>query len=182
LTIVQAIVSRSLSTAATPEEGRQKIEERLVSLSRAHDILTRKNWAAAPISAIIDSAISMHGIDPHQFRAQGPDLKIQARGAVGLSMAIHELCTNAIKYGALSVSGGRIDIDWTAQEGQFEIAWKESGGPRVTPPTRKGFGSRLITATLVGGSEGGSTVEYLPDGVRWTARSSLSSLEDVTLD
>ncbi|WP_216839390.1 sensor histidine kinase, partial [Caulobacter sp. S45] len=110
LAIVQAIVSQTLRNVATPAEARRKIEDRLVSLGRAHDILTSTSWSTAPIGSIIAAATEIHGSGPERIRAAGPDLKIQARAAVGLSMALHELCTNAAKYGALSNEAGQIDI------------------------------------------------------------------------
>jgi PAS domain S-box-containing protein len=182
LAIVQAIVGQSLSNAATIVDGRTKIEERLVSLGRAHDILTSKNWASAPIAAVIEAATSIHGHQEQHIRLHGPDVMIQARAAVGLSMAIHELCTNAVKYGALSVDAGRVEIDWTilgqGDNAELEITWQEVGGPAVTPPTKRGFGSRLIRASLSGGAEGTSEIDYRAEGVRWKATSRLSAIEE----
>ena len=182
LSLVQAIVAQSLRTAAIPAEARKAIEERLVSLGRAHDILTQANWAAAPIRALVKAAIEPLGIDPGRVTADGPDLKISARAAVGLSLALHELCTNAIKYGALSNATGRLVIAWSAKgEGpgaMFEFTWREEGGPPVSPPTRKGFGTRLIQASLSGDSGNQSRMDYLPGGVIWRATSPLSSVMD----
>jgi PAS domain S-box-containing protein len=183
LSLVQAIVSQSLRGAATAEEARRAVEERLVSLGRAHDILTSTRWAAAPISAIVAAATVVHGSAPDRIVAAGPDFNVSARAAVGLSMALHELCTNAAKYGALSNDTGQVRIGWSivgeGPEAEFEVVWQESGGPPVTPPTRKGFGSRLIQSSLSGALDGRSQIEYLSDGVVWRANLPYGSVNEV---
>jgi len=182
LALAQAIVGQSLRTAATPAEARDAIEMRLVTLGRAHDILTKSNWAAAPIRSIVAAATAIHGGEPDRIKADGPDLKINARAAVGVSMALHELCTNAAKYGALSNAAGQVRVEWSiAGEGDgavFELSWRESGGPPVTPPSRKGFGTRLIQASLSGDNGHKSNISYASPGVVWTSSAPLRLLKE----
>jgi PAS domain S-box-containing protein len=182
LALAQAIVGQSLRTAATTAEARDVIEMRLVALGRAHDILTKSDWAAAPIGSIVAAATAIHGAEPGRIKAGGPDLKINARAAVGVSMALHELCTNAAKYGALSNDVGQVRIDWSiAGEGVeaiFQLSWRESGGPPVTPPSRKGFGSRLIQASLSGDNNHKSNISYAPVGVVWTSSAPLRLIKE----
>ena len=176
LALVQAIVSQSLRNASTPGEARQAIEQRLVSLGRAHEILTEASWAAAPIRSVIGAVTAVHGAHPDHIKTSGPDLKINARAAVSLSLALHELCTNAAKYGALSAERGQVELKWAVGDEappMFEIIWREIGGPAVSPPTRTGFGSRLIKASLSGDNAFPSQIEYLPEGVKWRAASPL---------
>jgi len=182
LSLVQAIVRQSLRTVATPLEAQQAIEDRLVSLGRAHNILTSSNWAAAPISEIIAAATCVHDSGDGRIHAEGPDMLISARAAVGLSMALHELCTNAAKYGALSNATGRVDIVWSIlderPEAQFVLNWKERGGPPVATPTRRGFGSRLIAMSLSGSASGGNTTTFESDGLAWTTTAPLTALQE----
>jgi PAS domain S-box-containing protein len=176
LALVQAIVSQSLRNASTPGEARQSIEQRLVSLGRAHEILTENSWAAAPIHSVIGAVTAVHGANPDHIKASGPDFKVNARAAVNLSLALHELCTNAAKYGALSTEAGRVELEWSVRDGtspMFEIIWREIGGPAVAPPTRTGFGSRLIKASVSGDNAYPSQIEYLAEGVKWQASSPL---------
>jgi PAS domain S-box-containing protein len=184
LAIVQAIVHQSLRTAATFDDARLSIEDRLVSLGRAHDILTKGQWAAAPVGAIVASATSMLGVGPERIRSTGPAINISARAAVGLAMAVHELSTNAVKFGALSNETGHVEIEWeTLGEGahaSFRFSWREVGGPRVQAPSRKGFGSRLIQASLSGQPEGANQISYHDSGVEWISVSPLRMIEEIS--
>jgi PAS domain S-box-containing protein len=182
LTLAQAIVGQSLRTAATPAEARDAIETRLVALGRAHDILTKSNWDAAPIRSIVAAATTIHGAEPDRIEADGPDLKINARAAVGVSMALHELCTNAAKYGALSNNVGQVRVEWSISgEGDratFRLTWRESGGPPVSPPSRRGFGTRLIQASLSGDNNHKSDISYASTGVVWTSSAPLRLIKE----
>jgi PAS domain S-box-containing protein len=182
LALVQAVVSQSLRNTTSPQEALTNIEERLVALGRAHDILTSTSWSAAPISSIIAAATQVHGSGLDRIRASGPDFNLMARPALSLTMALHELCTNAAKYGALSNDAGHVDIRWSIMgEGdaaRFEFVWREVGGPPVLTPTRKGFGSRLVATSLSAEVDGKSRVDFAPDGVVWTASAKLKSIQE----
>jgi two-component sensor histidine kinase len=150
--------------------ARKAFNSRLTTLSRAHDILTQTSWTSAPIRDVIDGALALH---PGQGRIdiRGPDLELAPKQALALALASHELATNAVKYGALSVSGGRVDIVWSnataGTDAGFRFGWTESGGPPVEQPAedKKGFGSRLIERILANDFAGEVRISYRPTGV-----------------
>lgn len=181
LAVVQSIVAQSLRTVATPAEARDAISSRLQTLAKAHDVLTRTSWAAAPIMEIIDGAVLAHGTPDGRIRTSGPLLHLKPRSALALSMVFHELCTNAIKYGALSRSDGFVDIDWSVDGDRddqvLNLSWSEHGGPTVVPPSRRGFGSRLIQ-TSVTGDLGNTDLEFAATGVRWSLTGRLAAIQE----
>lgn len=176
LAVVQAIVSQSLRNVATPEEARDAIGERLRTLSHAHDVLTRTSWTAAPLTTIIEGATRLLGDQSNRLLMNGPDINLSARAALAFSMTLHELATNAAKYGALSNEVGHVEFVWDvdpADRDTLIFRWQEYGGPPVNPPQRQGFGTRLM-AGLAKDMGGTGTFDYQPNGILWTLRSSLS--------
>jgi two-component sensor histidine kinase len=168
LATVMAITSQSLRSAETTEAGRKAIEQRLLALGRAHDLLLRANWKSAHLREILSSAIAPFDSEtPSRFVIQSSNIQAAASAAVPLAMAINELCTNAVKYGALSTSGGRIEITAVTDEAQnqFCLSWKEHGGPPVQFPTRQGFGTRLIRQSFVSQLNGAVRLSFDPSGV-----------------
>jgi two-component sensor histidine kinase len=168
LATVMAITSQSLRSAETVEAGQKAIDHRLIALSRAHDLLLQANWKSAQLREILDKAIEPFDSEtPSRFVIQSSNIEIAASAAVPLAMAINELCTNAAKYGALSAPGGRIEITGKIDEAenQFCLRWKERGGPPVPPPTRKGFGTRLIQQSFVHQFHGAVRLTFDPSGV-----------------
>ena len=117
LGVVQGIVSQSLRTVATPAEASAAITTRLQTLASAHDLLTQTSWTAAPLRAVIQGAVNVHAADDGRVQTSGPELNLNARAALALSMALHELFTNAVKYGALANEAGRIVLNWTISTG-----------------------------------------------------------------
>lgn len=182
LALVQAIVNQSLRGATTAAEVRDTINERLVMLGRANDMLTQSSWTSAPMGDIVLNAAGSHGVETGRIRMHGPDIDVKPRPALALSLALHELCTNAVKYGALAKTGGHVEIVWSVDgeghDATFQLSWREVGGPPVTQPTRKGFGSRLIEASVASDLHGRAKVDYLPDGVRWTLESKLAAVAE----
>ena len=171
LAVVQAIVSQSLRNVATPAEAREAIGDRLATLARAHDLLTQTSWSAAPILSIVEGSLGAVGARKGRIRSEGPDIRLQARPALALAMALHELSTNAAKYGALSNDEGQVEICWAlggVDRPEVQFVWEETGGPPVTPPTHKGFGSRLIEQSLARDLGGDVRLDYRPTGVRWS--------------
>jgi two-component sensor histidine kinase len=150
--------------------AREAFAARLMTLSRAHDILTQTSWTAAPIKEVIDGALAPHRPGQGRIRTSGPDLLLQPKQALALAVAVHELATNAAKYGALS-NGGKVAIGWSHETIEevptFRFTWTESGGPAVAEPDPdlKGFGSRLIEQMLQNDFAGKVQISYRPEGV-----------------
>jgi two-component system CheB/CheR fusion protein len=171
LAIVQAIASQSFRNAGSTPQARETFEARLQALAKAHDILTRESWEGAKLAEIVSSVLAAHySADDGRYVIRGPDIRISPKAAVPLAMALHELATNAAKYGALSNDDGRIDIGWSIHRAgqappRLVLRWIESGGPPVTAPTRRGFGSRLIERGLVQDLGGEARIEFPWSGV-----------------
>jgi len=169
LAIVQSLVVQTLDGAPDSGEVRDKIESRLLALSDAHDILTRENWHGADMVHIVDAAAGLcQQFVGERFDISGPTVILEPRRAVALAMALHELCTNAIKHGALSSPGGRVDIHWDfdADRSSVRLVWKETGGPAVSPPTQRGFGSTLLLRGLKHDLGGDAKLDFETDGLR----------------
>lgn len=152
--------------------ARSAFEARLFALARGHDILTRENWEGANLFDVVNQASAPyrgHAGDRGRIEMSGPDLRVSPPMALSLSMTLHELCTNALKYGALSIPGGRIEISWatpaTSTGQRLVMRWEEKDGPSVSPPTRTGFGSRLIQYGLARELNGTVRLVYEPTGV-----------------
>lgn len=164
LATIQAFATMTLRSAT--EEDRRAFLSRLHALSDAHDLITLQHWDRASMRDVVSSAIR-----PFQGRGRiacnGPDVSVSADKVQLLALAFHELATNAVKYGALSNETGRIDITWVAEDGELTCSWQESGGPKVEAPTRKGFGSHLVSR-LFGGDQGDAQFRYAPSGLTCT--------------
>jgi two-component sensor histidine kinase len=167
LTTVSAITSQSLQSAQNFEEGRLAVDGRLAALGRVHDLLLETKRAGAKLTDVIRSAIEP--FDSHNVRrfvVQATHIEIASEAVLPLTMCLNELCTNAVKYGALSNATGRIDITSTADDKalRLKLAWTERGGPVVREPTRRSFGTRLIKG-LAGQLHGDVRLRYEPEGV-----------------
>jgi PAS domain S-box-containing protein len=164
LATVQSIVNQTLRGAADIESGRSAVNARIVALAGAHDLLTDRSWAGADLADLVG-----HTVAPFvtgQIVFDGPSLDVSPGQALALSLALHELATNAAKYGALSRPEGRVELRWFVQDDRLNMHWRERGGPQVAPPTRRGFGSRLIEQALSRDLDGQTRLEFAPDGVR----------------
>ena len=176
LAIVQAIAQQSFKGEALSAEARRAFEGRLAALSAAHNLLTRSNWESASIRQVIDDAMAAYRAGD-RIRISGPDLRLAPKAAVSLAMAVHELATNAVKYGALSTPAGQVDIAWTAEDGRLLWTWRESGGPPVAAPARRGFGSRMIERGLAAELRGEARLDFPPGGLVCTLSAPLPEAE-----
>jgi PAS domain S-box-containing protein len=170
LATVQSIASQTLRNSGASPEAREALESRLLALSRAHDVLTRENWEGALLHDLVADVFEPYRSDREgRIRRQGGKVHLAPRMALALSLALHELATNAAKYGALSNATGEVSLTWmvdhTRTPSLLLLRWKESGGPAVEPPTRKGFGSRLIERSLAQDLDGEVRIEYAPTGL-----------------
>ncbi len=155
-----------------PAVVRETIETRIAALSRSHDLLGREKWDGAALLDLVCAALEPFGVtgaDAHRFDIQGANVRLSPKATLALGIALNELATNAVKYGALSNATGTIAIDWTLDrqdDGRWlDLHWRERGGPPVTPPTRKGFGSRVIERGLAHELQGKVDLTYAPDGL-----------------
>jgi two-component sensor histidine kinase len=170
LATVQSIVSQTLRHAPDRAEARAAIERRLIALSRAHDVLTRENWQGAYLSEMITQALEpFRSPEDNRFHVDGPEIMLSPRMALDLALALHELATNAVKYGALSNEFGEIHLTWAVDDSgappHLKLRWEERGGPPVVQPVRRGFGSRLIERSLAQALQGAVRIDFLPEGV-----------------
>ena len=175
---MQSIAHQTLRNAASMEEARDMLDARLQSLSAAHDVLTRESWEGATLAEIVDGALRPFRVAPgRRFTTGGPDLRLTPRLALAFVMALHELATNAVKYGALSNDTGRVMLNWDTVDGsspgRLWLRWEEIGGPPVSPPTRQGFGTRMIERALASELGGTAEIEYRPRGVVFTLEAPL---------
>ena len=165
LAIVQSIAHQTLRGDATPEEMRASFEGRLGALGAAHSILTQQRWEMAPIRRIICDTVNVVVADQNRIHADGPDLTVSPKTAVSLAMAMHELATNALKYGSLSNEAGEVRIAWNTAGDRIRLEWVERGGPPVEEPRRRGFGSRMIERGLAAELGGKVEIRFERDGV-----------------
>ncbi len=177
LATVQAIASQSLRAAHSIEEGRHAIESRLQALGRVHDLLLRTNWSRAKMQDILSAGIAPF-VTPgaSQIAMRSVDIDVAPASALPLTMVLNELCTNAVKYGALSSPAGRVDIEATVPlNTTFRLVWTEEGGPTVLEPTRRSFGSKLIEQAFAAQLSGKARLEFLPGGVRYELEAPLAA-------
>jgi PAS domain S-box-containing protein len=169
LATVQSLAMQTLRNTERSEEARALFDSRLSALSRAHDLLTQQNWEGANLGEVVRRALSPFNIQSGRIGVDGPEARLTPKQALSLSVALHELATNAAKYGALSGERGRIDVRWqiaeTSGAPHLRLEWAESDGPEVAPPTRTGFGTRLIERGLAPDLGGEARIDYRPSGV-----------------
>ena len=166
LAMVQSIADQTFRNSGLDPSVKAVFAARLVSLSNVHAVLTRRSWDSADLHEIIATAVGPHRTPENdRFEMRGPILRLEPRAAVALSMAVHELCTNAAKYGALSTERGRVEIAWSVDQEQFRWVWHEQGGPDVAAPGQTGFGSRLIERLLADQLSGQVRMNYERTGL-----------------
>lgn len=169
LATVQALMGSTARSALSVEEFRQALLGRISALSHVHEILTEDKWQEAPLRALFLSELSSFG---DSIRLEGPDVMIPSHLAVPLAMAAHELAANALRYGALSAPGGRVNVSWsiepTPERDILRIQWREEKGPPLPVPTRRGFGTQLLERVLRQQAAADIEIDYNPAGLRVT--------------
>jgi PAS domain S-box-containing protein len=165
IAMIQAIANQTFKAGGDIMDAKGVFMGRLGTLSSAQDLLTQTDWASALMRPLVESATATHG-DARRFKINGPDLRLSSKCALGLALALHELGTNATKYGALKDECGYVAISWGVETGgRFGFTWREHDGPPVTPPTRTGFGSRMIERSLAGYFNGEAKIDYSETGI-----------------
>lgn len=181
LAIVQSIAAQTFKAEGLEEAPRRAFESRLAALAAAHDLLTTSNWESASLIEVISKAGMGCGAPAERLRVKGPELRVQPRTAVAVAMAVHELCTNAVKYGALSNDSGTVGVEWevvgAGADSLLRLEWRESGGPPVTPPESRGFGTRMIERALAAELGGSARIEFLAAGIRCAVEAPLPRVE-----
>lgn len=182
LALVQAIAAQTLRDGIDIAKGRDAFLARLSTMSAAQDILSQAAWEPARLGAIVAAIVAQN--QPERFRALGPEVELSSKCTLAMALALHELATNAVKYGALSNDTGSVDVTWSVDGDpdarQFCFRWQESGGPAVAEPLQKGFGTRMIERALAGYFSGRVRIEYRPEGLVFVLNTSLDALKSET--
>jgi two-component sensor histidine kinase len=170
LAIVRSIATQTLGNAASLEAFAPMFNGRLGALAVAHGLLTHTAWGEVELGELIRRIVAPYeNGGPGNITIEGPPVRLPARQVVPMTLMLHELATNAAKYGALSCEAGRLAVTWTVEgrgaARQVGLRWRESGGPRVEPPTRKGFGAALIERSMAYELDGEAHLDYRPDGL-----------------
>jgi PAS domain S-box-containing protein len=179
LQVIQAIVRRTARSHSTVDRFEQSLLGRVNAMSRAHELLAKEHWLGADIGIILKE--EMATFDPgNAIEVGGPSVRLSPKAALSFALVAHELGTNASKYGALSSPGGKIAIRWRVDrdgaEPRLVLQWQESGGPKVTPPDERGFGSMLIERSIAYELDGDAKLEYRPEGLVCTISAPLRAI------
>src|SRR4030081_174268 len=178
LATVSAIASQSLRNVSGAEHAQHAIEGRLLALGRAHDLLLQARWTSADLGKIVRGATeAFDNPDVPKFTIVGPDVRMTSGAVIAIAMTLNELCTNTTKFGALSVPAGRVDIEWTINHTTHDphLTWTEKDGPKVHPPTRRSFGTRMM-GSLGQQLNGQVQLAYEPTGFVYALDVPLSAL------
>jgi two-component sensor histidine kinase len=167
LGLVQAI-ARETAATGKPEDFMRRFTERVEALTANQDLLVRNEWRGVDVEDLVRAQLA-HFADllGSLIALHGPRLQLSATAAQAIGLALHELATNAGKYGALSVSDGRIDVGWGLDNDMFEMEWIEHNGPPVSAPQRRGFGTTVIEAMTERSVDGAVDLDYAPSGLTW---------------
>lgn len=163
LATVQAIAHQTLRSSPKPEQFREAFESRLMALAATHDLLTATSWRGATLRDLLLS--ELQPFSPDKYQLSGPEVDLTPAETLALGLVLHELATNAAKYGALSAPGGCVRLVWSRFEGRLDLEWREQDGPEVSVPTRRGFGSRLIERSLKEQLGGSARLDFAPSGL-----------------
>lgn len=184
LAVVQSVAQQTLRNATDTETASQALGARLVALGAATDVLTGSGWRSADLTELATRALAPHGAIGERIVIDGPLVTLKPEVTVAFALALHELATNAAKYGALSNDTGTVTLSWTIDgsgaDAAFALTWREQGGPPLTPPQRKGFGSMLIERSLRSYFSGKAATDYRPDGLVFELQARLGDAAVVT--
>jgi PAS domain S-box-containing protein len=178
LTVIQAIATQTFRKASSLDEGLKAFSGRLQALAQAQDLMLAANWTEVGLRDLLEAAIVGSGNALERFEIAGPELKVSADHTVAIALAVHELCTNSVKYGALSVIEGSVRISWSVDETRdhVEFVWRELDGPPVAEPAKRGFGSTLLISNLSSALAGEVQMDYAPEGLVFRVKAPLSEI------
>ncbi|WP_323764861.1 MASE1 domain-containing protein [Marinovum sp.] len=178
LSIVQVIARQTANHS--PQEFVTVFGQRLQALAANQDLLVNNEWQRIDLTELVESQLRHFGAIGQRVRLSGPAVVLPPAAAQTLGMALHELATNAAKYGSLSVETGCVDISWSIDDRAFHMSWRETGGPDVQPPAAKGFGSTVLDTMTAASMSGKVRIDYSPEGLLWELRCPRSALRDGT--
>ena len=178
LATVQSIAAQTLRATDDPVAARRAFEARLRALAEAHSMLSERNWHDTELVALVRQELAAY--DSGQIAVTGPCVVVNAKATIALALLLHELATNAAKYGCLSTPGGQLHIAWREDAAGLVLEWRESGGPPVTIPSRRGFGSRMLGMVVAGELGGTLSVRYDPPGFEADIHIPLSAYSSVS--
>lgn len=173
LAVVQGIANQSVTADRSPAEARAAFLRRLQALANAHRLLTSGEWRGAGLRALAAAELEPYG---SRARVEGEDVALAPGAVLTMGMMLHELATNAAKHGALSAPEGRVQLSWTQADGALRLSWREEGGPRVRPPTRRGFGRLLIEGAVAHDLRGTASLDFAPEGLRYRLEAPLAAI------
>jgi len=180
LTVVTSITEQTLRDATSLEDVREVLFHRIAALAEAHASLAGGGRGDAPVAAVVEGALAPHRRGLGRITLDGPEARLSERHALSLALAVNELATNAVKYGALSVDGGHVAVAWRldgpGEDARFAFSWTETGGPPVAAPARRGFGTRLVERVVASDFRGEAALEFRPEGVRYTLSTAAANL------
>jgi PAS domain S-box-containing protein len=168
LTVVQSLALQTFRSPLDPASARKAFDGRLAALAAAHTLLTRSNWESADLASLIGEAIAVCGDAARRIRWAGPALTLSPKQALSIALVLHELCTNAVKHGALSAPGGRVDLKWEEDEtGRLILSWRERGGPIVQAPQSRGFGTVLLERAVAHDINADAEMRFEAQGLQY---------------
>lgn len=165
LAVVQSLARQTLRRGVEAETAWREFDDRLIALAVAHDLITVENWSGADLRTLVSRSLA--SASSGRVSYDGATVRLSPKLALTLSMAMHELLTNAFKYGALSGPAGQVTIAWSVANERLDLRWTEDGGPTVAPPARSGFGARLLRSALATDVGGVAELRFLPSGISW---------------
>lgn len=180
LATVQSVARQTFKPAGTDQATIETFGRRLTAIAEAHSLLMRGVEQSAPLDELIEVSIKPFNVaTPSRFTVKGPDFTLNSRAALAIGMALHELCTNAVKYGALSSDTGHVEIMWCVEKGEakpsLRLSWKETGGPPVEKPENSGFGSLMIERILSSQLQGEVEMHFAAEGLSVTLEASIDN-------
>lgn len=176
LAVVQGLAHQTFKPDRVPPDLVRSFEGRLTALAAAHNLLMKQSWEPTSLASIVEAALKPFDTDQRRIAARGPEVLLSPAATVSMALGLHELATNAAKYGALSGTSGSIAIEWRSAGGDFEMTWREHGGPLVEPPANKGFGTRLLERAVAQDLGGTVSLAFDPEGVVCTIRTRLERI------
>ncbi|PZO80843.1 MAG: hypothetical protein DI629_06150 [Mesorhizobium amorphae] len=180
LATVQTVVLQTLRDASVPQSVASAVAGRIQALARSHDVLTEEAWASAPLKDVVEGALEpmRSQVGAARITVAGPELRLKPRVATMLSLAVHELMSNARAYGSLSNARGTVAVNWTVDGGRLNFEWRESGGPAVCTPDQTGYGTRVIERVLAAEFSGSARISFEPDGLVFRLEAPADGLAD----